>query len=194
MSIDRKQAGFTLVELMVAMSVFSFMLLIIMVGFMNIVRLHNAAIASNVAQDNARIAMDDMVRAIRDSTGVVTTPPPGPNGTLCLKYSAGPQQFYFTEPVGPGPNAQRILYRSEACGVFNPRTKITNDYVSVVYFRAEVKNFPANPVRPHIALRIKVASSNATTSNTGDATVCQSSNQARAFCSVVELRTGATPR
>jgi prepilin-type N-terminal cleavage/methylation domain-containing protein len=192
MPVDNKQSGFTLVELMVAMAVFSFMLLIIMVGFMNIVRLHNAAIASNVAQDNARIAIDDMVRAIRDSTGVVTAPTAGPNGTMCLKYSAGPQQYYFTRVTA----GVRSLYRSEGCNVTTGPTvrKITNDYVNVVFFQATVRANAANPVRSQIGLRIKVASSNNTTLNTGAATTCQSSNQARAFCSVVELNSGATPR
>ncbi len=90
----RRQDGFTLIELLVAMTVFSFMLLIIVVGFINIVRLHNQALAANLAQDNARTAMDTMVQAVRDSTGIVR-PTAGSSTVLCLNSSAGPMQAYY---------------------------------------------------------------------------------------------------
>src|SRR5258705_7656478 len=94
---EMSEQGFTLVELLMAMAVFSFMLLIVVVGFMNIVHLHNQAIASNMAQDNARTVMDEMVRAVRDSQGVITTTP-GPFGTVCLgSPTAGQERYYYVQ-------------------------------------------------------------------------------------------------
>jgi prepilin-type N-terminal cleavage/methylation domain-containing protein len=63
-------AGFTLIELLVAMAVFSFMMLIIATGFINIVRLHNQAVVSNLTQDSANSAIQTLVQAVRDSHGV----------------------------------------------------------------------------------------------------------------------------
>jgi prepilin-type N-terminal cleavage/methylation domain-containing protein len=192
MPVTTRQAGFTLVELVVAMAVFSMMLLIVVVGFMNIVRLHNAALASNMAQDNARAAMDDMVRAVRDSSGTSTPPTLGPNGTLCLKYTTGPMQYYYTRVVA----GVRSLYKSDGCGTIpgaNERA-LTNSYVNVNYFQAQVTSSGATIVKPEIQMTLLVGSSNGTTTNTGLATVCNNNNADRAFCSVVKLTSGATPR
>jgi prepilin-type N-terminal cleavage/methylation domain-containing protein len=40
------QAGFTMIELLMAMAVFSFMLMIVSFGFIQVVRIHQSGIAS----------------------------------------------------------------------------------------------------------------------------------------------------
>jgi prepilin-type N-terminal cleavage/methylation domain-containing protein len=191
-SLKMPQTGFTLVELVVAMAVFSFMLLIVMGGFINIIRLHNAALANNAAQDNARTAMDDMVKAVRDSTGVALPPTAGPTGTLCLQYTTGPQQYYYTRVV----NGVTGLFRSDGCAAIpgpNERA-ITNGYVNVDYFQAQVQTSGAAIVKPEVQLKVVMGSANGTTARSGLTTKCNNNSYDRVFCSVVTLTSGATPR
>lgn len=195
-AIDRasQEAGFILVELLVAMSIFSFMLLIIVVGFINIVRLHNQALASNVAQDNAQSAMNELVRAVRDAAEVVTPLPGTPSNTLCLASAVGPQQVYYLSPF-PVTAATR-LYRADDCTAKVNAVPLTSTSVQVSNFLATVKNNGTNIVKPQVELTLTVASSNGTTdpATSGDTIACGPSNANRTFCAAVTLTSGAVPR
>ncbi|HVQ43630.1 MAG TPA: type II secretion system protein [Candidatus Saccharimonadia bacterium] len=182
-----QQRGFTLVELLVAMAVFGFMLLIVVSGFINIVHLHNQALASNVAQDNARTAMAELVRSVRDSAGVVGAPGAGPSGTLCLSQLGGTLRGYYL-------NAG-VLTRSDNCTTprINP-VAITNDVVQVTNFVATVESSGPEVVKPEIKLTVTLGSRNGTTAGAGAALACNNTNQDRTFCSVVTLTSGAVPR
>lgn len=184
----RGDAGFTLIELLVAMAVFSFMLLIVVVGFMNIVRLHNQALASNMAQDNARTAMNEVVRAIRDSASV-QTPAAGATATqLCLSKLGGQFQGYYLQAG--------VLMRSDNCTTprVNPQA-ITGSSVTVKDFTAVNGSTGANIVKPQIDIKITVAGGNAAANTTvAGETKCNNSNADRTFCSVVTLTSGAVPR
>jgi prepilin-type N-terminal cleavage/methylation domain-containing protein len=186
-----KQAGFTMIELLVAMTVFSFMLMIITMGFMNVVRMHNAAVASNVVQDNARTAIDELVKAVRDSSGVasiVNNSPSAGLDVLCLAKSSGPQQVYY---VNAG-----VLYQADNCPAAS-RTNVralTNSYVRVQFFHAVQRNSGANLLKPQVDVSVTVGSNNSTTTGSGTTTSCTNNNAARQFCSVVTLTSGAVPR
>lgn len=206
-----KQKGFTLIELVVAMAVFSFMLLIIVEGFMNIISMHDAAIASNTAQDSARTAMDTIITSIRDSSGVtaicddanancsLTNPPTAATQTLCLTEASGAQQDFFY--VGNGSDGTAgVLYRADTCslGAGNGAEAITDSAVNVNNFNAVVQSQGAAIIKPEVQVTISVGSNNGTTSTqvvSGQpVTSCSSSNDAREFCSVVTLTSGAVPR
>jgi prepilin-type N-terminal cleavage/methylation domain-containing protein len=189
MSARMGQSGFTMVELVVAMAVFSFMLMIITVGFMNVVRVHNAAVASNVAQDNARTAIDELVKAVRDSSGVASLVHNSPTSgvdRLCLAKASGPQQVYYV--------ASGVLYQADDCASPTNQRALTNNYVTVQYFNAEQRNTGANLLKPQIDVSVTVGSNNGTTSGSGSTTSCTNNNAARQFCSVVTLTSGAVPR
>ncbi len=174
--------GFTLIELLMAMSVFSFMLLIIVMGFMNIVRMHNAAVASNQAQDSARTAMNELVLAVRDSGGV-TIPSAG---LMCLASMAGqPQQYYV---------AAGALTRADGCGGTPLNThQITSSDVNVADFSAAIESDPT-VVKPQVKLSLTVGSANGTTAGTGAALACKDSQADRTFCSVITLTSRAVQR
>jgi prepilin-type N-terminal cleavage/methylation domain-containing protein len=182
----RKSDGFTMIELLVAMAVFSFMLVIIVVGFINIVKMHNQALASNMSQDNARTAMDELVRSVRDSTGVVTPAPGVPSSTLCLANASGPQNTYY---VTGG-----ILYRASDCASRANPVAVTNSSVQVANFIATVKTAGADILKPQVELTITVASNNGTTTGSGATVACGPSSADRAFCSAITLTSGAVPR
>jgi prepilin-type N-terminal cleavage/methylation domain-containing protein len=187
MRLVRKSDGFTMIELLVAMAVFSFMLLIIVVGFINIVRLHNQALASNTSQDNARTAMDELVRAVRDSAGVVTPAPGVPANTLCLANASGPQRVYY---LNGG-----ILYRADDCTSRVNAVAVTSTAVQVANFVATVKTAGASILKPQVELTVTIATTgNGTTTGSGASIACGPSTADRTFCSVVTLTSGAVPR
>jgi prepilin-type N-terminal cleavage/methylation domain-containing protein len=189
------EAGFTLIELLVAMAVFSFMLLIIVVGFMNVVRLHDQALASNVAQDNARGAMEELVRAVRDSAGVVTPVPGTPSSTLCLASANGPQQYYWVKSVVVSGVTTNMLYRGDGCTASPSNQRpLTSNSVQVANFRATVKTSGAKIVKPQVEMTVTIASNNGTTTGSGASIACGPSNSSRAFCATVTLTSGAVPR
>jgi len=176
-------AGFTLIELLVAMAVFSLMLVIVSAGFINVVHIRNQALASNKTQDSARTAMNELVRAVRDSAGVVGTPGPGPNGTLCLSERGAQLREYYVDPV------DHILKRWDGCGgaPVSPQA-ITNDSVKVVSFTAVQDSTGAAIVKPEVQLNITVST------GLGSATSCNDPSVDRNFCSITALTSGAVPR
>jgi hypothetical protein len=169
---------------MVAMSIFSFMLLIVTMGFINIVHIHNQAVASNIAQDNARAAMDELVRGVRTSNGIL----PSAAGTLCLtSTTSGQQTIYYVQPVGLG----GILYRADSASCTAPglrRQALTSNIVSVTNF-AVVVPVAATP-KSEVSMTLTVASNN----GTAPGGVCGPTNSDRTFCSVITLTSGAVPR
>jgi prepilin-type N-terminal cleavage/methylation domain-containing protein len=177
-------AGFTLIELMMAMVIFSFMLLIIVVGFMNIVRLHNEAVASNQAQDSARAAMDELVLAVRDSGGVTAAQP----GLLCLASTTGqPTQYYVT--------ANKTLSRADGCGGLRVNThQITSDSVQVAEFLPEIVTNGGVVRKAQVQLLLTIGSANGTTTGTGASLQCGPTQSERTFCSTVTLRSEAVQR
>lgn len=177
-----------MIELLVAMTVFSFMLLIIVVGFMNVVRMRNQALASNVAQDNARTAINELVRAVRDSTGVVTPVAGVPASQLCLASSGGPQRLYYVSAT------DGRLYRADGCAVPVNAQAVTSSSVRVANFVATVKSSGPTIVKPQVELTVTVASNNGTTTGSGATIACGPSNAERMFCSTVTLTSGAVPR
>jgi len=184
---QKDERGFTLVELLVAMSVFSFMLVIIVVGFVNIVHLHNEAIASNIAQDNARTGMDELVRGVRASSGVVSTTP-GPSGTVCLSSpQAGQNQIYYL-------NAG-VLMRASNCATKTNPTAITSSSVVVSNFAVTVQSTGPKIVKPVVQITVTVGTAgNGTTVGAGASLACGNTNSDRTFCSVVTLTSAAVPR
>lgn len=202
----KNQQGFTLVELLVAMAVFSFVLVIIVVGFMNIVTIHNAALASNQAQDSVRSAMDEMVQAVRDSTGVQSIQndaPPGVTGALgpnfdvvCLNNATGGPKEYF---VAGSP--RQLWERDGICDTTPPPTAADTPLTST---DEEVQGFQVKQVpdpsvtglpptwKPQVEITISLGSANGTIS--GGSTSCNANAADRAYCSTATLTSGATPR
>ena len=193
------QRGFTLIELLIAMAVFGFMLLIVIVGFLNVVNIHNAALASNQSQDSARAAMDLLVQAVRDSTGTPTITngvapglADGNYDVLCLQSPSGYEDYYVI-----GSPAQIVSGSVTSCGDTAPTNvvPVTSTTQAVSYFHALQQTSSNQPNwRPEIELTLTLGSSNGTTNGTGAALSCNNNNADRAFCSIVTLTSGAVPR
>jgi len=61
------QSGFTLIELLMSLALFSFALLVVVIGFLSLLRLYQSGVSNRVTQNEARQGMDAMVQAGRQS-------------------------------------------------------------------------------------------------------------------------------
>jgi prepilin-type N-terminal cleavage/methylation domain-containing protein len=89
-----EQAGFTLVELLIATSIFSVILLVVTFGMLNIGKIYYRGINSSNTQAVARTISDDIVRDIQFNGGRIKidtiTNDSGSTGYFCIgekKYS-----------------------------------------------------------------------------------------------------------
>lgn len=89
--IDNK--GFTLVELLLAMAFFSFILLFITTGFIVVNRAYNKGITVKLIQDEARSTMEKLVREVR-SANTVTEDASVPG---CITINS--DSYYWFVPV-----------------------------------------------------------------------------------------------
>lgn len=201
MSIRGFDQGFTLVELVVAMALFSFMLLIVVVGFMNIVGLHDQAIAANATQNSARAALDQLVDAVRnsqsvqsicDSTGGNCGSPKTATEILCLNMAASAQEVFYVD--------NGVLYEAQNCPAAQRVSvqALTEPSVQVTNFGAVVQSVGASITKPEVQLSVTVASANGTSQTAGQGaaatTTCANDDNDRQYCSVITLTSGAEPR
>lgn len=180
----RRENGFTLIELTIAMAVFSGMFLIIVMGFINITNMRNRANALNEGQDNARLAMEEMVQSVRASSTTTNATVAGlaPTGTsLCLAKAVGEQVYYV--------NGGYLMVAEGCVSRLNAR-RLTTDKVAVVNFVPQVV-VPTPGDKPQVEISLTVATNNGSTTGTGAATKCRASSS---YCAVVTLNSGATPR
>lgn len=97
--IRKNKDGFTLVELMLAMTFFSFVLLFVVSGFVQINRTYTRGVTQKDIQNAARAVVDDISDAIRNSrpnSVVVTTG--GSPFRLCIGGSA--RRYAFNQHIG----------------------------------------------------------------------------------------------
>lgn len=114
-----RQSGFTLVEISLAMAIFTFMLLVVSLSYINIARLYNASTAARTVQQNNRFAMEQITRNARSANKATIV-----NGGLCLESSSKTTYFYLRN-VGGGDALKNELVQADACTSpesHNPRT------------------------------------------------------------------------
>ncbi len=110
-----KQAGFTLVEISMAMAIFTFMLLVVSMAYINIARLYNASTAARNVQQNNRFAMEQISRVARTAISADEAPESAmvQQGT-CFKSSSGEQLFYL-HSLSAAQNTEFQLRQSSSC-------------------------------------------------------------------------------
>jgi prepilin-type N-terminal cleavage/methylation domain-containing protein len=102
--LNKKQRGFTIVELLIATLVFSVVLLVITVGILQIARVYYKGVTESNTQNTARTIIDTISQSIQFSGGAVSQAPgsvttanptgvtPGASNAICV----GNQQFSYT--------------------------------------------------------------------------------------------------
>ena len=92
-TLRRQQAGFTIVELMVATLVFSMVLLVITIGVLSFTNAYYRGVTQSSTQNTARLILENISQAIQFSGLQVTSPITGTGNTrgFCL----GDQRYSF---------------------------------------------------------------------------------------------------
>ena len=189
---SQTQSGMTLIELILAMAIFSMALLIIIGGFINVLHLRDQAIAMNTVQDNARSSVDELTQAIRDSSNgtMPIAAGSGTSGTLCLTGSTGPDQYFSIQ--------SNVLQRADGCppsAQTNVRKLTSSTGVRVTDFTPRLVQPPAGSIngKAEVQVSLTIASATAIVNGAGEIE-CGSSIQQRSFCNVVTITSGGTPR
>lgn len=82
--IKQQRAGFTLVELMIATTVFSVVLLLCTYGLLAVGRAYYKGLAISRTQENARVILADVAEAIKFSPGDVSSNGDSENSLFCI--------------------------------------------------------------------------------------------------------------
>jgi len=106
MTKDRR--GFTLVELLLSMAFFSFILLFITTGFIIISRAYNKGLTVKLVQDEGRGLIEQLTREIRvaGSASIITD-----NVNKCLELNG--YRYYWSVPISTDAGSPGRLYREE---------------------------------------------------------------------------------
>src|SRR6266702_6725818 len=128
----KAQAGFTVIELLIATAIFSLVLLLITVGIMQITRVYYKGITETNTQNTARAIVDDIAQAIQFGgpaniqKTVGTTP--GTSYAFCIgnqlySYILG---YQVVDAKSAGAQAYHGLVVSSAAGCGGPVSSIAN--------------------------------------------------------------------
>lgn len=181
----RNTAGFTLVELLLATTFFTFVLLFITAGFIQVSRTYQSGIITKNAQNTARVIFEQLARDARSGTDI--QPPTTTPGLTC--YIIGSTIYGYQ-----GTPAFR-LYRGSTCNI--TQMQLVHEANLKVYafeiagIKALSTSGSASSARVDILLGIAESS---LVSGNGLATQCQPSPLALRLCSVVSMSTAVTLR
>lgn len=196
----RGQEGFSLVELTIAMAVFSFMLLIVSKGFLQVLRVQQAGVASRNTQQNARLIMEQMTREARSAFDVHIQPGIGSTQTICMVTAGGLSEYYVVLVSGIPRlyRGTRDYNSGYVAGVCQPPTAtqvLSSANVKVV----DLSGLVTNPVPvagepapiPSLNMTIKLASATGQLDASGLKCDAGFNNQ---FCSVTSLTSSISLR
>ncbi|WP_439692974.1 PulJ/GspJ family protein [Curtobacterium sp. SP.BCo] len=151
---ERRDEGLTLIELLVAMSLFGVLLAIVGGTFYSITRATTFAAARDQNSRNASNAMNEIVRQVR---AAADNPNVGAADTPAF-LSAGPTSMQFTTLVATGRNAvpQQVTFSVSAAGVLTEKV-IAGSTTDNAYY-----TFPGAGSTSTIASSIEVPTSTGT--------------------------------
>jgi len=185
--MTRQKNGFTLVELLLAMAFFSFILLFVTTGFIMINRSYNKGITAKQVQDNGRRLMEQLTREIRvaDISAIDTE-------DNCL--GLGDYRYYWSVAEGKNKPARMIKEEGKTCADTidkeHPKgVDQLDDRVGVQYFN--VSRIPGSQ-----SFSIKLVVSTKDTDlikNPGETAACGTGNGSQ-YCDVAEFSTVVSPR
>ncbi len=92
--MTNKQAGFTLVELIIALAIFSGSIALISLTFIGLVRTQRTVTADRATIENSRRVLEEIVREVRSSNGVDVCTIRGTNGQSLYISKSTPELYY----------------------------------------------------------------------------------------------------
>lgn len=199
MKVNNKQSGFTIIELMIATTVFSVVLLICSYALLAIGRAYYKGIVTTRTQEAARRIVDDVADSIKFNGGKVIPPMPPIYGRYCI----GSKRYSFNI------NQQRtatnnVLYTDEPLGGCAMNTGKLDppfgSYLELVDVRMRLGEFEITEVPPTgnglYKITVIVASGDDDVFKDTDGTPgpdtplqCKNDRHSSQFCAVSELTT-----
>lgn len=181
------QSGFTLIELTLAMTLFSFIFLIISVGFITIVHLQQAGLASRKTQHNSRFAMESIIRDARGASKVTISP--GLNAfykVICFNSTTEFRRYYAV-----GATMRQLRTDTEPCTSASTAGQLVmTDEVGLSFLDASTTTaFPAS-----LSIRLGVTTADDPAILTPDGEACVPSAGGSQFCSVTTLQSSVSLR
>lgn len=139
--VPNNQKGFSLVELILAMALFSFALLVIAIGFLALFRMYESGIEDRHTQLNARQALDKVVQTGRQANWFAYTSNVGAHGhndVLCISGNTGgsSKMYYIDTFASPNALVEANWNPSQSCTAV-PGVSITPSDVAISSFGVE---------------------------------------------------------
>lgn len=175
-----KQSGFTLVEITLAMAIFTFMLLVVSLAYINIARLYSASTSARNVQQNNRFAMEQITRVARVSSRLTTSDinAQGSVGRLCFTATARATQIFYVQ------NDELRQASVASCDAPNPTV-----YKTLTSGGAQVGRIEASTVANTATVRIWLVSKlDLLATREGSTLQCTSGPRAE-FCAINKLTT-----
>ena len=204
------ESGFTLVELIMAMAVFCFLLLAISLGFIQIIHLYQSGLASRDTQQTTRFGLETVVRDVRSADRVdsQTNTNDSSSDVLCTYgtgstvasryYVSGSRQLVKSQfhPVIDPVNGNPICDASSATAV-GGTVVLSADGLSIANFTAEVAGGAGKGQVQSVRLTLRVATktNDLLTDTTGIGNVnCSGGQVGSQYCSTTVITTSVEPR
>ena len=190
MSRQRKsQSGFTIIEILLAMAIFSFVMITIITAFSQIIRSYRKGVVSQRTQEATRQVVDLVSKEARVSTeisvGVYGT---GVNKVNILCFKNGSQFEYKANN-----HTLKQGSSSPSCNSLDPlaRNVVDKKELDVLKFKPSIKSTSGTPpVTLGINLEVSVGTNNGPDSLMNAAkTACDPLKAGSQFCSISSLKT-----
>lgn len=180
----RRQSGFTLTELILAMAVFSFMLMLVLGVVLLIFQMYSRGNASRDVQQNARQAMETIVRTARLAKAVAIVDDASDDSQkICLRTGNENWQEFYVGTIG-GSTAPTIL-----TGASNSSCSATPaSSTPIISGSVQVAQLTATKVDNSLIIDLSIASD---ASLVDDNNQCPDTNQ---VCAVTSLESSVDMR
>jgi prepilin-type N-terminal cleavage/methylation domain-containing protein len=209
----RKQAGFTIIELLIATLVFSVVLVVITVGIIQIAHVYYKGVIEGNTQGVARNILDTVAQGIQFNGGDVSTAPGSVAPGSSLAFCVGNQQYSYTlgyqvedSPIPSAYQSYHALVQNNLAGcVGTPAQNVRAATVNgreMVGSHMRLSNIIVTPIAGTSNYRVLVRvvygdddllySPSAPTSAAGPTrpdAVCRPVRVGSQFCAVAELNT-----
>ncbi len=192
-NLNKVSSGFTLVELMLAMAFFSFILLFITSGFLLVNRAYNKGLTVKLVQNEGRKLIEELTREVRvsNSLSIVTDN----NLAKCIEVSG--YRYYWSVPISSASGSPGNLYKEEgrdcsaSINTSAPRgVQVLDDRVGVQYM--SLTRLGASS--PIYTIRLVLSTSETDLLNDpGEGANCSTGSGSQ-YCDIVDFTTVVTSR
>jgi prepilin-type N-terminal cleavage/methylation domain-containing protein len=212
---NRQQKGFTIIELMISMTIFAVIMLICVSVFIQISRLYTKGVTVSRTQESARAILDELTREIQfSSSPVVATPAVQATDSQLQHYCIGGNRYSYklntmkTDIPSGATEALHVLQKDSVATIGGCPVPLVDgqgkiqDAVELMTDHTALRDFEIVCGADQVSCRIKIVvtygdpNDNSIFEDEGTPTkrVCRGGIIGSEFCTVVELNATVTRR